>query len=243
MKGVFIMDISEIITDALVYPVHNIKALIIYIILGIVAGVAGIATLVSIAAACLSDSPIAIGLTAIIGLLICIILLLLVDGYTLDIVKYGINRRADGPEIDVARQVSNAAKLIIVGIVYYLIPVIIAWLLSFLLGNGILTVFIIFVLYVVFALAEFMAKCRLAKTDELSSALAVGEAIGDISKVGILRLIVTIIVILVVTLIAFVLAALIASYSEIAGGIVFGILSVYTIFFSNRAIGLLYSDA
>ena len=242
MKGVLIMDVSEIISDALVYPLQNIKALLIYIVLGIIAGIAGIATIVGILTGAAIENAFFTGATGIIGLLIFIVLLLLIDGYGLDIVKYGINRRADGPGIDFARQVSNAIKLIIIGVVYYIVPAIIAWLLTTLLGNGILTLLVVFILYVVFALAEFMAKCRLAKTDDLSSGLAIGEAIGDISRVGIVRLLATIIIIFVILLIVFTIAMFILYYSEIVGGIILGILSVYAIFFANRAIGLLYSD-
>ena len=35
------MNLGEILSDAFVYPLNNIKALIIYVILGIVAGIAG----------------------------------------------------------------------------------------------------------------------------------------------------------------------------------------------------------
>ena len=52
---------------------------------------------------------------------------LLISGYGLDIVKYGIERREDGPGIDIVRQILNAIKLIIVSFVYYIIPAVIAW--------------------------------------------------------------------------------------------------------------------
>ena len=35
------MELGEILSDALVYPFHNIKALIIYLILGIILGITG----------------------------------------------------------------------------------------------------------------------------------------------------------------------------------------------------------
>ena len=236
------MDISEIISDALVYPLQNIKALAIFIILGIIAGIAGFATIAGVATGTAIKNSLFTGATAIIGLFVFIILLLLINGYTLDIVKYGINRRADGPGIDFGRQISNAVYLIIIGVVYYIVPAIISWLLLTLLGRGILTILIVFILCVIFALAEVMAKCRLAKTDSLTDGLAIGEAIGDISRVGIGRLIATIVILFVILFVVFFIAAFIMRYNDIVGGILFGILSVYAVFFANRAIGLLYSD-
>ena len=101
----------------------------------------------------------------------------------MDIVKFGIERRADGPGIDFGRQVSNAIKLLIVSIVYYVVPAVIIFILGLFLRDWIMTI-ISLILVILFALANFMAKCRLAKSDSLGEALAIGEAIGDISRVG-----------------------------------------------------------
>jgi hypothetical protein len=91
-------------------------------------------------------------------------------------------------------------------------------------------------------MANFMAKCRLAKTDNLGDALAIGEAIGDISRVGVGKLIATVLVVFVILVIVAFIIGLITSMSDIIGSILLGIFSVYFVFFYNRAIGLLYSD-
>ena len=88
-----------------------------------------------------------------------------------------------------------------------------------------------------------MAKCRLAKTDSLGEALAIGEAIGDISKVGLGKIIATVVVIFVILVIVAFIIGLISSVSDIVGSVLLGIFAVYFVFFYNRAIGLLYSDA
>ena len=77
---------------------------------------------------------------------------------------------------------------LIVNVVYYLIPAIITWLLAVLLGNGILTVIVSFIITVVFALANYMAICKLAQSEDLFAALSVGDAISDISRVGVLKI-------------------------------------------------------
>ena len=88
-----------------------------------------------------------------------------------------------------------------------------------------------------------MAKCRLAKSDNLGEALAIGEAIGDISRVGIGKLIATVVVIFVIIIIIAFIIGLISSANNTIGSILLGIFSVYFVFFYNRAIGLLYSEA
>lgn len=237
------MEISDIISDAIVHPFHNIKALVLFAVLGIIAGLVGGGTVLCIAMSNASGNPYGVGGSAIIGVIILILICLLISGYTIDIIKFGIERRDDSPGIDIARQVSNAVKLVIVDLVYNLIPLIIAGLLLALLGRGILTILIIIIIAIVFNLATVMAKCRLANSDSLGNALAIGEAIGDISKVGIVKILLTTLLILVIVFIVSLLIAGVMNVNDIVGGILFGIFYVYLLFFYNRSIGLLYSDA
>jgi hypothetical protein len=236
------MDIGEIISDAIVYPFNNIKALIIYMIIGIVCGILGGASLMGVLLAAQGNNVLAAGGLGFIGTLIIIIGGLLISGYGLDIVKFGIERRDDAPGIDIVRQVLNAIKVFIVGFVYYIIPAIIGWLLSVLLGKGILTTIIIFIISIVFAFAQFMAICRLAKYDSLGEALAIGEAIGDVSKVGMLKVLATIIAVFIIALIIAIVIGVIMQYNNLIGGVLFGVFGVYLAFFYNRAVGLLYSQ-
>lgn len=237
------MNITEIIGDAVVYPLNNIKSLIIYMIIGIVAALLAGASLFGMMASASGNNVLAAGGFGFIGILVVIIGALLVSGYGLDIVKFGIERREDGPGIDFVRQIVNAIKLIVVNIVYYIVPAIIVWLLTTLLGNGILTLIIAFIVAVVFTFMQIMAICRLAKYDSLGEALAFGEALGDLSKAGgILKVLATIIVIFIIAIIIAFIIGIILNYNATIGGILLGIFGVYFIFFSNRAIGLLYSE-
>lgn len=237
------MDVTEIIGDAIVYPAKNIRSLIIYVIIGIVTALLGGLSLLGMMASASGNNVLAAGGLGFIGILIFILGSLLISGYGLDIVKYGIERREDGPGIDLVRQIVNAIKVVIVSIVYYIIPAIASWLLLTFLGNGFLTILIVFVIGVVFAFAQFMAVCRLAKTESLGDALAIGEAIGDISRVGMLKVLVTVIAVFVIGFIIAFVFGLISQANSTIGGILLGIFGVYFVFFYNRAIGLLYSDA
>ena len=237
------MDISEIMSDALVYPINNIKALVIYVILGIIAGIAIGGSFFSLILGAADVNTALTGGLGVIGMLIAFVLILLITGYELDIVKYGINRDPGAPGIDFVRQVVNAIKLFIVEFVYYLIPLIIVFLLGFLFGNGIITILVAFIVMVIFSLALFMAVCRLAKTDSLGEALAIGEAIGDISRVGLINILLLAIILFVIAFVIAFILGLIAQANSTIGGILLGIFSVYFSFVGFRAVGLLYSNA
>ena len=237
------MNIGDIFGDAISYPFHNIKALVIYIILGLIGALIAGASLMSIFATFTSTGLAFNAFTglSIIGIIVFILVIFLIEGYALDIVKYGIERRADGPGIDIGRQISNTIKLIVISIVYYIIPVIITFVLGLFLRDWILTILSI-IIFIIFALANFMAKCRLAKTDSLGEGLAIGEAIGDISRVGLGKIIVSVILIVVILLVIGLIVSLFSQLNGTLGSIILGIASVYFVFFYNRVIGLLYSD-
>ena len=238
------MSVGDIISDALAYPFQNIKALVIFMVLGIIAAIVGGTTIITIATSfsTVGFSSFALGGVGIIEMIIFILVLFLIEGYGLDIVKFGIERRADGPGIDFTRQISNAIKLIVVTVVYYVIPVVIIFILQLFLKDWIMTIIRI-ILVILFALANFMARCRLAKSDDLGDALAIGEAIADISRVGLGKLLATVVLVVIIAIIIVVLIGIIGGINDTVGDILFGIFLVYLVFLYNRAIGLLYSDA
>ena len=238
------MSISEMFSDALAYPFNNIKALLLYVVLGIIVALLGGATIVDFAVAFTTKGVggAALAVLGIVGVILFVLVVFLVEGYALDIIKYGIERRSDGPGIDFGRQVSNAIKLVVVSIVYYVVPAIITLILSLFLRDWLIAVIGV-ILFIVFALANFMAKCRLAKTDNLGDALAIGEAIGDISRVGIGNLLITVIVVFVILMIISFIVAIFMGLNQYLGGIILGFAGVYFVFFYNRVIGLLYSTA
>ena len=199
------MGVGDIIGDAIAYPFSNIKALVLYAVLGIIAGFIGGASILSIIGALSSKglAGFAFGGLSIVGIILF---------------------------------------LIVVTIVYYIVPAIIIIVLGLFLRDWILTIISI-ILVIVFALANFMAKCRLAKTDSLGDALAIGEAIGDISRVGLGKIIATVIVIALILIIVAIILGLISKWNATIGSILLGIFAVYFVFFYNRAIGLLYSEA
>jgi hypothetical protein len=234
------MEIGEILSDALVYPFHNIKALVIYVILGIILGIAVGGTVAGIAVGVAANNVLAVVGSGIIGIIVALVIGFLITGYELDIIKFGIERDPGSPGIDFVRQFLNGVKFFVVYLVYMIIPIIIGAILAVIFQHwlsGILTA----IVSIIFSLALMMGHCRLAKTEDLGYALAIGEAIGDISKVGIIKIILFIILIFIISLVLFFIVLMILRWNNIVGGILMGILVVYLTFFVGRATGLLYS--
>ena len=233
------MEIGEIISDAIKYPLNNMKALLIYIVLSIIMSLALIIGGVSALGA---DQGSSFGVLAIFGIIIALIVYLLIEGYMLDVIKFAIAKDQGSPEIDIGRQVINGIKYIVLSIIYFIIPIIIIMLLS---RWETLALIIGLILFIVFGLAFLMAACKLAETESLGAALNIGEAIKDISRVGIVKILAIIVVFVVL---AFIIGLIVNIFGNdgilgIIGAIINGICSVYLTFFYNRAIGLAYSDA
>ena len=236
------MELGEILSDALVYPFNNIKALVIYLVLGIILGIAISGTVVAVFAGVAVDNLWAVIGSGIIGIVVSLVIGFVITGYELDIIKYGIQRSPSGPDVDIVRQFFNGVKLFVVYIVYMIIPIIIAAILAIIFQHW-LSGIITFIISIVFSLALMMAQCRLAKSEELGDALAIGEAIGDISRVGFLNLVLLVIIVAILGVILYFIAGLIMQWNATVGGILLGIFAIYLVFFNGRAIGLLYSNA
>ena len=235
------MEISDIFGDALVYPFNNLKALVLYLILGIILGIAIAGTLGAVMAGALANNALAVIGSGIIGIIIAFVIGFIITGYELDIITFGIERNNDAPGIDIVNQFINGIKVFVVNIVYFIIPLIIAAILAVIFQHW-LSVILTLVLFVVFGLAAFMGNCRLAKTHDLGYALDIGEAIGDISKVGIVQLILFLVIVFVIAFVLYFIGGVLSNWNSTVGGIFTGIIGVYITFFSSRAMGLLYSD-
>lgn len=235
------MELMEIVRDALVYPFNNIKALLIYLVLGIILGIVVIGSFSAAVVSFQADNALAFIGSGILGIIFALLIGFVISGYELDIVKYGIQRDDDAPNVDFVRQFINGVKLFIVNIVYMIVPIIIGAILAVIFQHW-LSSLIMIVLSIIFALALLMAICRLAKTEDLSNALSIREAIEDISRVGYLNVIIFIIVIFGISFILNFIVAIISQWNSTIGSILFGILGIYITFFMARATGLLYSD-
>lgn len=235
------MDLGEIIKDSLYYPLNNIVSLLIYAILAIIVCIVVGGSFATMVLAIDAGKVVETLASGFIGFVVAIFVGFIISGYSLDIIKYGIERRTESPGFDILRQFFNGVKLLVVSLIYYVVPLIITALFALFFNDWVISI-ISLVLFVIFGLAQFMAQCRLARSEDLVDALAIGEAIGDISRVGFVRLLIFIIVIFLIVFVLLFVSALILTWNTVVGGIIMGIVSVYVIFFTSRATGLLYSD-
>ena len=237
------MEIGEIISDAAMYPINNVKALVIYVVLGIVAFLALIITGVGLIGAGEATGLLSggLGILGIVGIIIAIAIFALIAGYMLDVIKIAINREDNAPEIDPVRQIINGIKLFILAIIYMIIPIIIMVILSAI--NETLGLILGFILLIVFDILLVIAQCRFAKTESLGEALNIGEVINDLKEIGIVKVLAIIIIIGIISYVLSAIATGIGNFSEIIGAILSGIVTIYTTFLQSRAYGLLYSDA
>lgn len=238
------MEIGEIIGDALRYPLNHTKALLIYIVVMFIIALIAVFTGVGLAAGQATNHVLASGIIGIIGLLLIIIIGLFVCGYGVDIIKLGIERNDAVPEIDIGRQAIAGLKYLVLAFVYCLIPAIIMSLLSYI--NNTLALIVGLILFIIFGLTLLMAEGRLADTGSLGHALNIPEAIKDLQTVGILKTIIFIIIVGIIYFILNLIPGIFSGMGDIGsfiGALLSAIISAYIFFFSQRATGLLYSDA
>lgn len=242
------MALVEIIKDAIMYPINNIKALVIYLLLGLLVGLVAVFT--GLGGLYTGSFNLGAGLiVGFIGLLFIVCILLVALGFSLDIVKFGIDKRDDAPGIDLLRQMTNGLKYIIVTIVYLIIPIIITAILAYFSQN--LAMIVGLILTIIFAFVLYMAICRLAKTESLSHALDISGAIGDLTELGVVNVVITIIIaeivgLIIVFVLTFVITVIIGVISQnliLALVPIFAsVLDAWLLFYSNRVMGLVYSE-
>lgn len=240
------MEIGEIISDAIRYPLNHTKSLLIYIVIMFVIALIALFTGVGLIAGQQTNQVLASGVIGIIGLILIICIGFLVYGYGLDIVKLGIDKSDAAPEIDIGRQVIAGLKYLIVAIVYSIIPIIVIALLSAI--NNTLGTIVGVILLIIFGLVLLMGECRLANTESLGAALNIPEAVKDINNVGVVKVLAVSIVLFVL---AFILDKILLVIANILGpmegiNFIYHILAAicvgYLFFFAYRAIGLMYAD-
>lgn len=238
------MSLGEILSDAIRYPFSDITK---FLIVGILALLAGITSVLYPTG---SDGSVIFILLAIISLVFAFI----ISGYGVAVIRNTIKNSDEIPGIDPVANIIDGIKVAIIGIVYYIIPLILVVIISFALGligaglNQVSAVIIIasiigIILFVLFSIFEIVAVARFADKGELGAALSIGEVIEDAKRVGILNIILFTIVAVILILILLLIAGVLALIPII--GIIVGviILGGFMILFYNRGIGLLYASA
>ena len=114
------MNILEIMKTSLIYPANDLKT---YLIFGVICLLASISSIVTV----LTDNYAALLIAGIIAIIFAIIML----GYSLNVIKAGIEKSEELPGLDLINQFVSGIKTIIVSLIYYIIPIIITIILAF----------------------------------------------------------------------------------------------------------------
>lgn len=178
-----------------------------------------------------------------IVLLMSLVMFFLTQGYSLDILRESIQKSNQTPSFNISRQLSNSRKILVVNIVYFILPSIISFFLGLILQLWIVPLLGVFI-SIIFFLATTMAECRLAKTGKLINALNIVGTIRDINAIGFEKVVITMLTITIVMIMSVMFVIAVSWYfsSQILTSVLIGILGVYLLFFSKRAMGLLYSE-
>ena len=113
------MDVMDIIKDSFVFPSKNIKLLLIFELLSIVAGAFSvIGTIIYVLGFISPEYFMWGGIAVIISMLIGWVL----SGYLISVIKSGIELDDDVPEFEWWNNFNNGFNYFIVSIVYYIIP-------------------------------------------------------------------------------------------------------------------------
>ena len=239
------MSLGEIISNAISYPFSDIGK---FLIVGILVLLAGFYSFIGSFG--IQNSSI----LALIIVLISLIFSIVLSGYSVDVIKTGIDNSDEIPAIDIMRNLINGLKTLVIGIVYFIIPIIIMLVLGVItgaIGAGLdhlaaamgVTAIIAAIIFILFAIFEVVALARFADTDELGAALNIGEVIEDVKRIGILKIIGFIVIAFIIVLIASFITsffAIIPFLGVIIAMIVFG---AFLTLFVYRGLGLLYADA
>ncbi|WP_405307328.1 DUF4013 domain-containing protein [Methanobrevibacter sp.] len=273
------MDVIEIIKDAFVFPSKDIKILVIYVLLSVLAGAFSfIGTFVYILGVIIPECFMWGGMAVIVSMLIGWIL----SGYLISVIKSGIELDDKVPGFEWWDNFITGFNNFIVTIVYFIIPAFIVAVVGYItnvFGNFMIiareiislaqnvymghstvlvsdamahafanlvvslavTFTVAIVLFVIFSFLQTMAQARLANTGSLSEALNVFEAVKDIARIGVSKVIIIVLLIIVIVAVVEMILSTFISFSPVLS-ILSIIVTPYMTFFAQRAVGLLYSD-
>lgn len=116
------MEIIDIVKDSFMFPTKNLKALVLYMV-KMIACFACVAVGVVFAIFAFADSIAYLAGTLIFAIIAVLILFILL-GYSIDIIKTGIDLQDEAPDFDWQNDLIKGIKAVIVDIVYFIIPAI-----------------------------------------------------------------------------------------------------------------------
>lgn len=241
------MNISKIVTNSFKYPFRNIKKLPILCILFVLVAIIPIGMVF--------DNR----YISIIGFIAFFAFILIVPGYLMSFVQFGLNESSMFPSVSIRKNIFNSIKLLVLRIVYMLVPAIVFFItLSTLGASGIgmlfelniagfllnlgLILLIILIVYILFEILLFFAKARLAYLDSLPEALKMHKVVGDIRRIGVINIIKWLLVMAVLMVVVSVASSVVMMIPYVGFLIYLCIVVPIMESIGNYSLGLLYSN-
>ena len=267
------MNLREIITDAIKYPISDTRKFLIFCVLIILMNLSSI----------LPSYGVKNGTLSIILTVVTLIVSFIVLGYSVEVIKGGTEGIDTLPDFDYVKQFVIGIKALILDIIYFIIPAIIVMIVASASGlfssftnivytsigamandtsnlttimaaipkstmntftNALtVTLIVAIILFIIFSLMSFTGMVRFAKSGSGTEGLRFRKILKDISNVGLGKIIVTLIVIYLIALALTFVIGIIGLIPYI--GVFIGIFIglPFILLFLYRAIGLLYADA
>ncbi|WP_295723164.1 DUF4013 domain-containing protein [uncultured Methanobrevibacter sp.] len=267
------MNLREIITDAIKYPITDTRKFLIFCILIIIMSLSTILPSYGFKNNTLTM------ILSVITLIISFIIL----GYLIEVIKSGTAVDNTLPEFDYVKQFVIGVKTLILDIIYFIIPLIITLIFASASGlftsltkiiyasinaidngasnftmiiatipkstmntftNGLtVTLIVAIILFFIFSLMLFTGLVRFAKYERGTEGLRFREILKDMSNIGVVKIIITLIVIYIIAFLLTLIIGLIGLIPYIGVFICIFIGIPFILLFLHRAIGLLYANA
>lgn len=237
------MSFSEIFSDALRYPISEPNK---FLIIGVIALIAGLTSSIS-------NYSTNIALLVVLGIISLIASFFLI-GYGISVLSSTINGSSEVPELNFVKNIVDGIKAFVINVIYYIIPILVFVILMLISGAavggnmssivalGIVNLIIAFIVFVIFAILGEIAIAKFAKTGDLVSSLMINDIFTEVKQIGFLKVlgfiiiqaIIVFVLVLIISFISFIpfVGTLIASF----------VIGAYVIFFTNRSLGLFYTN-
>ena len=241
------MNVGKIVSNSIKYPFKNIVKLpILCLLFALVAFV-----------------PIGMAFDnkylLILGIVSFFVFILIVPGYFLSMVNFGLNESSMFPSIKFGRNIYDSVRVLVLRMAYMVVPTLVFAIVlftagassvdmlyelnipSFLLTVGLILIVVLFT-YILFEILLFFAKARLAYLDSLSEALKIHKVVIDIKNIGIVNIIKWLIVMVILMVAVSFISSWIITIPYVGFLVYLGFIIPVLESIGNYSLGLLYSN-
>jgi hypothetical protein len=276
------MNIKELFKDSLSYPTQDIDKLLALGVLFFFDAILSLFPSITIALNQFLATQILYFFSNIVG----IIVMILAGGYLLDIIKCTLeNTEKDSnkipqipsipsiPSLNIVKNLLGGIKIGIVSIIYYIIPIVLTIIISYLngtfnfitkliysymylgpeiiasdfflsnLGNILLILIVAVILFILMSLVFVIAIARLADTNSIKSALNIKQIFSDISKIKWLNYIIYSIIFVLILVIILIISVVISVIPFLGLILLFLVVMPFITMFLGRTLGLVYKKS